>query len=80
MAAAIRDRASGKWRTPFMSYATDAVVAEKRGDFQKAAEIWCKALVHSRNAVNREWAGVRIEFCSNAVHRGWGVPDESEAV
>lgn len=80
MAEAILDRATGKWLTPFMSYATDAVNAEKRGDFQKAAEIWCKALAFSRKSVNREWAGARIQFCSNAVHRGWGVPDESETV
>lgn len=80
MVTIIRDSNIGKPCTPFMSYASGAVLAEQRGDFQTAAEIWCKALAFSRKTVNREWAGVRIEFCSNAVHRGWGVPGESETV
>lgn len=55
-------------------------MAEKRGEFQKAAEVWAKALFISSLAVNREWAGSRIEFCANAARRGWGVVSESEGV
>ncbi|SEL25409.1 hypothetical protein SAMN04487787_108131 [Kosakonia sacchari] len=80
MVTFVRDSDIGKPCSPFMSYASFAVLAEQRGDFQKAAEVWSKALVFARNAVNRQWAGSRIEFCANAVHRGWGVPDESETV
>ena len=60
----------------FMSYASGAVIAEQHGDFQKAAESWSKALAFSRHLLNREWAGVRLEFCVNAAKRGWGIPDE----
>lgn len=63
-----------------MSFASRAVIAEKRGEFQKAAEVWAKALFISSLAVNRKWAGSRIEFCNNAAQRGWGGVGESEGV
>ena len=66
--------------SPFMSFASKAVMAEKRGEYQKAAEVWAKALFISSLSVNREWAGSRIEFCANAARRGWGVVNESEGV
>ncbi|HCG2926646.1 TPA: ANR family transcriptional regulator [Citrobacter freundii] len=78
MAVYVQESNAGSQVSPFMSYAFKAVQAEKRGEFQKAAEIWSKALFLSGVAVNREWAGTRIEFCANAVHRGWGVVGESE--
>lgn len=80
MAIYVQASNAGSQASPFMSYAFKAVQAEKRGEFQKAAEIWSKALFLSSAVVNREWAGTRIEFCSNAAKRGWGVVGESEGV
>lgn len=70
----------GKTCSPFMSYASSAVIAEQNGEFQKAAEVWGKALFLSSQPVNREWVGSRIEFCVNAARRGWGGNSESEGV
>ncbi|HEE0087562.1 TPA: ANR family transcriptional regulator [Citrobacter freundii] len=42
--AILFDRAkSGKPCSPFMSYATSAVIAEQNGEFQRAAESWKQA-------------------------------------
>lgn len=80
MAVYVQESTASSKASPFMSYAFKAVLAEKRGEFQKAAEIWSKALFLSSVVVNREWAGSRIEFCANAARRGWGVAGESEGV
>ncbi|HFU1359331.1 TPA: ANR family transcriptional regulator [Citrobacter farmeri] len=79
--AILFDRArTGKPCSPFMSYAASAVIAEQKGDFGRAAEEWAAALSLAQRSVNAEWAGSRMDFCSNAAMRGWGVPGESESV
>lgn len=79
--AILVDRANARQKcSPFLSYASSAVIAEQNGEFQKAAEVWGKALFLSSLPVNREWVGSRIEFCANAARRGWGVNSESEGV
>lgn len=80
MATQPKQVSSDKPCSPFMAHALRAVSAEKKGDFGKAAEVWGEACLLSGIAVNREWAGTRIEFCSNAAKRGWGVVGESEGV
>lgn len=72
------DRArTGKPCSPFMSYAASAVIAEQKGDFGRAADEWAVALPLAQRSANAEWAGSRLDFCRNAVRRGWGVPGES---
>lgn len=70
----------GRARNNYGLYAVGASRAERNGDYQKAADLWCKALVFSRGKLNRHWAEIRMQFCANANHRGWGVPDERAAV
>lgn len=58
-------------------YATGAIRAERNGEYSKAAELWSKALTFARSHTMRVWSTRRMEFCSNAATRGWGIPDES---
>lgn len=75
------DRAkTGKPCSPFMSYATSAVIAEQNCEFQKAADAWKKAFSLAKMEVNSVYAASRMEFCRHAMHRGWGVNHESEGV
>lgn len=55
-------------------YSVGASRAEKSGEFSKAAELWCKALVFARSRTDRHWAEIRLAFCANATQRGWSVP------
>lgn len=72
------DRAKiGNPCSPFMSYATRAVIAEQNGDFQRAADAWKQAFSLAKMDVNSVYAASRMEFCRHAAHRGWGVPNES---
>lgn len=76
--AILFDRAkAGKPCSPFMSYATSAVIAEQNGEFQRAADSWKQAFSLAKMEVNSIYAASRMEFCRHAAHRGWGVPDES---
>lgn len=79
--AVFLDRANiGKRCSPFMSYASSAVIAEQNGDFQKAATHWQAAFRLAKTEVNYIWASSRMEFCRHAAHRGWGVVSESQGV
>ncbi|MBA7986252.1 ANR family transcriptional regulator [Enterobacter asburiae] len=76
--AILFDRAKlGKPCSPFMSYATSAVIAEQNGEFQRAAESWKLAFSLAKMEVTSIYAASRMEFCRHAAHRGWGVPYES---
>lgn len=80
MAILVNKANTGKTCSPFMTYASRAVMAEQKGDFGKAAEVWSKAIARTTIPVNREWVETRIEFCANAARRGWGVVGESEGI
>lgn len=67
-------------RNNYGCYATGAIRAERNAEYKKAAELWARALVFSRSAGAQYWATCRLEFCTNAVYRGWGLPDECAAV
>ncbi|MEH3505092.1 ANR family transcriptional regulator [Enterobacter asburiae] len=76
--AILFDRAkAGKPCSPFMSYATSAVIAEQNGEFQRAADSWKLAFSLAKLEVNSIYAASRMEFCRHAAHSGWGVPYES---
>ncbi|MGU9776167.1 ANR family transcriptional regulator [Salmonella enterica] len=77
MAGKINENAA---RNNYGCFATGAIRAERKAEYSKAAELWARALVFARSAGARFWATRRLEFCSNAVQRGWGLPDERAPV
>ncbi|HED5569739.1 TPA: ANR family transcriptional regulator [Yersinia enterocolitica] len=80
MAILVNTAIIGKPCSPFMSYASSAVIAEQNGEFQKAADAWKLAFSRAKMEVNSIYAASRMEFCRHAVHRGWGGNIESEGV
>ena len=62
-------------RNNYGLYAVGAGRAEQ--DWQKAAELWRKALSSARSSHCRHWAELRMAFCANAAARRWGNRHES---
>lgn len=71
MAGKINENAA---RNNYGCYVTGAIRAERIADYSRAADLWAKALIFSRDSRGKAWAMCRLEFCTNAVHRGWSLP------
>ena len=67
-------------RNNYGLYAVGAGRAEREQDWDKAAELWRKALSSARSSHCRHWAEKRMAFCANAAARRWGGRHESQAV
>ena len=61
-------------RNNYGCYATSAIRAERNAEYGKAAELWASALKYARSSMGRDWATIRIAFCTNAEYRNWGLP------
>ena len=70
----------GNVRNRFISYARGAAKAERRAEYDVAADLWRKASNMPCHRVNAEHALLRAEFCTNAAQKRWGTQYESEAV
>ncbi|WP_367672804.1 ANR family transcriptional regulator [Serratia symbiotica] len=59
-------------RNHYGLYAVGAGRAEREQNWNKAAELWRKALASARSRRCRHWAEVRMAFCVNAAAHRWG--------
>ncbi|OFC62101.1 ANR family transcriptional regulator [Candidatus Erwinia dacicola] len=73
----MKNRAESAARNNYGLYAVGAGRAERSGEWDKASELWRKALEHARSSGCRKWAESRMAYCANAVARGWSGCDES---
>ena len=67
-------------RNRFISYARGAAAAERRTEYEAAADLWRKASNMPCHRVNAEHALLRADFCTNAAQKCWGLKDESKTV
>ncbi|MBD2799526.1 ANR family transcriptional regulator [Xenorhabdus sp. M] len=49
--------------------AREAAQIEREGDYLRASKVWNKAVRHSRNTLNIEWAENRSDFCLKQLER-----------
>lgn len=70
----------GGVRNRFIAYARGAAKAERRAEYEVAADLWRKASDMPCHRVNAEHALLRAEFCTNAAQKRWGLQYESETV
>ncbi|MDX7988633.1 ANR family transcriptional regulator [Xenorhabdus sp. 12] len=49
--------------------AREAAQIEREGDYLRASKVWNKAVRHSRNTQNIEWAENRSDFCLKQLER-----------
>lgn len=43
--------------------AREAMRLEQAGEYDRAAKVWAKANLESRNPVNQQWSDNRSDFC-----------------
>jgi len=67
-------------RNRFMAYARGAAAAERRAEYDVAADLWRKACNMPCHRVNAEHALLRADFCTNAAQKRWGLKDECKTV
>lgn len=48
----------------------EAAIAERSGDFKRAAELWINSSFSANSAMNRHWATSRSEYCIKQHHEG----------
>ncbi|MGQ3662047.1 ANR family transcriptional regulator [Citrobacter braakii] len=51
--------------------ASKAVAAERKGQYDAAAESWAEARDEALDIRNQQWAGDRVAFCNNATLKQW---------
>lgn len=67
-------------RNNYGLYAVGAGRAERSGKWDMAAALWQKALDSARTSRCRQWAEIRIAFCTNAAARKWSGIYESQGI
>lgn len=67
-------------RNRFIAYARGAAAAERRAEYDTAADLWRKASDMPCHRVNAEHALLRADFCTNAAQKRWGLQHESQTV
>lgn len=67
-------------RNRFIAYARGAAAAERRAEYDIAADLWRKASNMPCHRVNADHALLRADFCTNAAKKSWGPQHESKTV
>jgi hypothetical protein len=48
-----------------------AAMAERFGQYEKAGDLWLKAMMLARRQVNAEWSEHRSHYCQSVLRNGW---------
>lgn len=74
-----KDPVSGEILTTYGSYAIEAARAERLNLYGRAATILEKARSLPCSEADREWAGLRKQFCQTAKRNAWGKSDGNDS-
>jgi len=74
-----KDPVSGEILTTYGSYAIEAARAERLNLYGRAATLWEKARSLPCSEADREWAGLRKQFCQTAKRNAWGKSDGNDS-